>query len=382
MKIELGTLSKVDPRTVFSGEKAPLTTWLAAHLDTVGAALGMDLELIEQNGTSGGVSADIIARDIGRDRIVIIENSLDATDDSHLGKIITCASGQDARVIVWVSFEFRDSHRQALDWLNRRGSAAEFYALGFDLFKIDDSKPGIDLRLEAAPNGHAAATVVSSKGSSGSTNDNEPPAGTGSTHNGGSNRAANGNRVAQTTNGSANGHAKPDADAGTNGNGYASATVARDHQETYRKFFQRLVDELREKHRFTNAKLGQPQNWYSFASGTSGLVYSIWFSTGGRVRAELYIDVGNRELNRSIFDRLRQHASETEKEFGGKLEWDATESRRACSIGTYVPGKIDDPPEALETILKWAIDRLVRLKTVFGPRLPGVVRSLQQAEAR
>lgn len=345
MKLEFGTLSKVDPRTLLSGEKAALTNWLAEHLDVVGATLGMDLELVHRNGTVGNLSADIIARDTGRDRIVIIENQLESTDDSHLGQLITYASGQDARVVVWVSPEFRDSHRQALEWLNRRSSnSTEFYAIGFDLFRIDDSKPAVEFQLMSAPDGHPMMAAAFS--------------------NGHGNAAAS--RTPYSGNGSANGKAHADAD----------------HQEAYRKFFQRLVDELREKHRFTNAKMGQPQNWYSFASGTSGVVYSIWFSGGGRVRAELYIDVGNRDLNRSIFDRLRQHTSEIEKEFGEKLEWDATESRRACSVGTYLAGKIDDPAEALDTVLKWAIDRLVRFKKVFSPRLPGIARVLQQQEAR
>src|ERR1700674_2405078 len=118
MKLEFGTLTKVDPRTLAGGEKSALTNWLADHLEVLGAALGMDLELIHRNATIGSITADIIARDTGRDRIVIVESQLDSTDDSHLGQIITFAGGQDARVVVWISPEFRETHRQALEWLN------------------------------------------------------------------------------------------------------------------------------------------------------------------------------------------------------------------------------------------------------------------------
>ncbi len=364
-KIELGTLAKVSARGVFPDGKAPLTIWLAEHLDLLGASLGMDLELVHQNGVVGSFSADIIARDTGRDRIVIVQNQIESSDDSHFGQLITYAGDRDARVVVWVSPDFRESHRQALEWLNRRsGSGAEFYAIGFDLYRIDDSKPGLELHIVAGPNGRSASAgpgVAVYKG------DANPGASSVVA-------AANGSAVANGIGAAAN----PVANGSAGGAAYA----AGDHQEAYRKFFQRLVDELREKHRFTNAKLGQPQNWYSFASGMSGVVYSIWFSTGGRVRAELYINVGNREVNRAIFERLRQHASEAEKEFGDKLEWDATESRRACSIGTHLTGKIDDPPEVQETLLKWAIERLLRLKTVFSPRLPGIARQIQQEGER
>ena len=54
------------------------------------------------------------------------------------------------------------------------------------------------------------------------------------------------------------------------------------------------MDELREKYKFTNAKRAQPQSWYSFRSGiVSDITYGAAFASGNRLRAELYIDVGD-----------------------------------------------------------------------------------------
>jgi hypothetical protein len=392
MSLEFGTLTKVDPRTLAGDGSGALTNWLAGHLGVLGATLGMDLELVNQNGSVGGTSADIIARDTGRDRIVIVENQLDPTDDSRLGRIITFASGQDARVVVWISPEFREPHRQAIEWLNRKSAqAAEFYALGFDVFRVDDSRPAVVFRVMSAPSQHvigAPAQAARNGAVSLEIESANVPVIEGAPAIAAKTTILNGNGIVNGNGGSnGNGNGDDASQAETHsqeaGNGAASGKPASDsdHQEAYRQFFQRLVDDLREKYRFTTAKMGQPQNWYSFASGTSGVVYSIWFSGAGRVRAELYLDVGNRDLNRQIFDQLRQNASSIEKDYGEKLEWDAAESRRACSVGTYLAGKIDDPPEALEAVLRWAIDRLLRFKKVFGPRLPAVTRMLQQ-EAR
>jgi hypothetical protein len=89
--------------------------------------------------------------------------------------------------------------------------------------------------------------------------------------------------------------------------------------EAYRAYFQTLIDELRTKHKFTGAKVGQPQNWYSFASGVGGLIFSNSFAQGGKVRAELYIDLQDKDQNKRVFDRLQEQQETIEKEYGSAL---------------------------------------------------------------
>lgn len=67
------------------------------------------------------------------------------------------------------------------------------------------------------------------------------------------------------------------------------------------KFFQELIDEHRENYRFTNARVGQPQNWYSFSSGISGMAFGAVFVQSDQARTELYIDVGDSEKNKALF---------------------------------------------------------------------------------
>lgn len=140
--------------------------------------------------------------------------------------------------------------------------------------------------------------------------------------------------------------------------------------EAYRAFFQSLIDNLRINHpSFTQAKVWQPQNWYSFASGFSGISYSLFFAQGGRIRTEVYIDRGDADPNKAIFDALAGQKNELSDKFEEELEWERLNDRRASRIAVYRTGTIEDDRQRLADTMDWTVSRLLRLKEVFGPRL-------------
>ena len=139
-------------------------------------------------------------------------------------------------------------------------------------------------------------------------------------------------------------------------------------KEKYRLFFQTLMDTLREEHDFTWARKAQPQNWYSFSSGTSWIRYDVNFTADGRARVSLSIDSPDRERTRLAFEKLEQQKAVLESELGA-LTWDRSNNRRATRISTLRPGSIDDDQETLEEVRRWMLDSLLAFKRVFGPRL-------------
>jgi hypothetical protein len=63
-------------------------------------------------------------------------------------------------------------------------------------------------------------------------------------------------------------------------------------------------------------------------------------SSANEAAVELYIDRGRDadEENKAIFDSLVASKDEIEKEFGGPLEWQRLDGKRACRIRKEIEG--------------------------------------------
>lgn len=235
---------------------------------------------------------------------------MEPTDHRHLGQLLTYAAGLDAAVIVWISPQVREEHREALDWLNRHtDDRIEFFGVALEAIRIDASKPAIQFRLVAFPNAWTKKVA-----------------------------AANDREVSEK-------------------------------RLRYQQFFQTVIDELRETHRFTNARAAQTMSWYAFASGTRGLTYNMAFASGARLRAELYIDVGDATRNKAIFDALAARKDEIELKTG-PLDWERLDQRRACRISLVRPDTtIEDAAMRADEMREWLVQALLKMKSVFGPLL-------------
>jgi len=130
------------------------------------------------------------------------------------------------------------------------------------------------------------------------------------------------------------------------------------------------MDELRENHKFTDAHIAQPRNFYHFASGLiPGVYYDAFFARDGQVVASVLIDVKDHEENRRIFNQLKQDQTKIGAEFGAQLEWSNDDRVQACSIRARRSGSIDDDAATLGEVHAWLIKHLLKLKKVFGERL-------------
>ena len=314
MTKHFGTIKSVDIKTIWKNEPQGFTPWLADNLDVLGQLIGLDLELIKCEADAGDFRVDILAQDLNTNRTVVIENQFNSTDHKHLGQLITYATYYKAGVVIWLAEDIREEHRAAIDWLNNfTDDTVGFFAVQIEVIQIDDSKPALNFKLKASPNEWRKSSV-----------------------------------------------AKTGTDA------------VSPKMVLYKSFFQKLIDELRTKHQFTNAMVGQPQSWYEFSTGVKGFYYAVVFCKGKKLRVAMRIDTGKKEDNKSIFREIEKQKHEIEKEIGASLEWEFLENVRVSRIAHYRQGSIDDGTTTLNEINDWCITQLLQFKKVFTNRLKTV----------
>ncbi len=141
-----------------------------------------------------------------------------------------------------------------------------------------------------------------------------------------------------------------------------------ERNERYRKFFQRLVDTMREKHRFTNASKAQPKNYFDFSSGHGNVLYGAGFTGEGMARVEIYFCSKDKDRNKRLFDRLEEGKAAIESDLG-ELDWQRLDDKKASRIRAARQGSIYDDEETLAEIRGWMVEQLLAFKQVFDPRL-------------
>jgi hypothetical protein len=313
MNVNLGALQRIDARSVFSNEARDFTPWLRENLGLLGAALGMDLDIVDSEVRVGPFAADLVATDVANQRTVVIENQLEATDHSHLGQVLTYGTGLGATVFVWISPEFRDEHRAALDWLNEHSDEDSlFYGVEVELLKIDDSRPAPNFKLVSYPN------EVRKEGGGGTS---RPPS---------------------------------------------------EREAAYRHFFEELLSLFKAQYPGqTNVSRVGHESWLSLSVGRSGVTTGWSFTIERRFRTELSIDTEDAALNKQVFDQLLSERASLDEAMGAELEWDYREGRRACRVYSYYPQSpisITDGEDVLEPLSSWAAAEMMKVRQVLAPR--------------
>ncbi|MCY3742700.1 MAG: DUF4268 domain-containing protein [Candidatus Poribacteria bacterium] len=140
----------------------------------------------------------------------------------------------------------------------------------------------------------------------------------------------------------------------------------------YIAYFQDLIDELRERHKFTNARIPQKNensNYYNFSSGFPQIGYVAAFKKG-TVQTRLWIHFpSDEEKTQNFFDVLKERESEINAKFEAPLYWERRDGQVTSLIYIKRDGDINSDASELKVIKAWHVENLRKFRNVFTPEI-------------
>lgn len=269
-ELSIGKLSRVPLREVWKHEAHDFTQWLESNIDVLNTALDLNLVNVDREQASGDFSIDLVAEDEGGGKW-IIENQLEKSNHDHLGKLITYVTGMSARAAIWIIADPRPEHVAAIAWLNE-SSSASFYMVKVEAVRIGESQAAPLFTLIVGPSDETK-------------------------------------EVGQTK---------------------------KEFAERYgvrKRWWTMLVARSAQVNKLHAHITPGEYSWLGASAGIRGLNLNYVVAIDD-CAAELYIDRGKDadEENKKIFDQLYEHKQAIEETFGGPLEWQRLEGKRACRI--------------------------------------------------
>jgi hypothetical protein len=109
-------------RDYWKKEMVDFSFWLSKkeNLYLLSKSIGINLELIKREATENSrLRVDILAKDKETNERIIIENQLEETDFSHLGKLLTYATIFNSNTIIWIVKDIKPEHEFTINWFNQ-----------------------------------------------------------------------------------------------------------------------------------------------------------------------------------------------------------------------------------------------------------------------
>lgn len=301
----IGKLEEVDIRELWKHEQYDFSEWLSKkeNIENLNEILGLTLVDISKETYVGSYRCDLFAKDETTGIKVIIENQLEMSNHDHLGKIITYASGLDAKVVVWIVKEAREEHRSAIEWLNNNtNSNVNFFLIEIHAYKIGNSDNAPMFQVIEQPNDF----IKNNK----STNSND--------------------------------------------------TMNKSQSQRV-EFWNQFNNVLVERGKPFNVRKATTDHWYNVAIGTSDAHIDVTLvNKDSVIGVELYITD-----NKDLFDKLYQKKDEIEADLGFKLDWRRLNNSKASRIVTFIKGLNFDDHSNYNELMNKTIDLAVLMRDTF-----------------
>ena len=142
----------------------------------------------------------------------------------------------------------------------------------------------------------------------------------------------------------------------------------------WRQWWKLVLGELATRTDLFAGRKAPAETWIGAGSGIRGATFTLGLAKD-RSTAEIYLDLGpgSNEANKRRFDQLRMQADVIEAAFGGPLEWDRLERKRASRVRWVQQAGYELPMKQwLDAIVAQA-DAMARLDAAFRPILANLM---------
>jgi hypothetical protein len=315
-KSKIIPLAEVEEDRKNSSETA-FTSWMSKseNLKELGEILGIEIEDIDAKtqGYVGKYKFDILAFEANTGSKILIENQYNKTNHDHLGKIITYASGVDAKYIIWTTEEVNDEHKSAIDWLNKfTDEEISFYLVKTNAIKTGDYEPSLKYEVVCKPNEFQK-------------------------------------EIKQ------------------------EIATAEESNSFYPHFFESFRAYVKDQKDFKEIVNQKPSrgHWYSITVGASGVKISL---TASKLRKEIACELYITE-NKELFDFLYKNKTDIENKLNYELDWqrlkDETKASRIEIVKNIPEKHFANLPtfENNKEVYDWYYEKTLDFKKVFIPYL-------------
>jgi hypothetical protein len=113
----------------------------------------------------------------------------------------------------------------------------------------------------------------------------------------------------------------------------------------------------------------QGNNWITIHQipdpGPAVAIMGFSFTKEKKFRAELYIDCGNKERNKQIFDLLYQEQSNIQQKVDEQITWERIDKKRASRVAIYHSGHISESDDQLDKLSSWAVTTMEKFASAI-----------------
>ena len=308
--MSIGKLESVKLRELWQHEHRDFSAWLEDNIDALSEVLEISISSAQRGKTVGSFQVDLVAED-NEGNLVIIENQLEKTDHDHLGKVLTYLTNLDAKTAIWITSGPRPEHIRSVAWLNEATPVdIAFYLVQLAAYRIGDSLPAPLFTVIVAPSEEVKEI------------------------------------------------------------GGQKKDLAERHK-LRKQFWGELLDRAREKGIKVHAGVSPSIHWaISAGAGRAGLSfdYVIWVKEKSSV--QLYIDTGDKDQNKQIYDRIYSKKRTVESKFGSPLLWERLDERRASRIRFFInKGGLKEEGVKWGPIQEMMIDSMDRFSRALNPHI-------------